>query len=149
MSGRRAAPRRHDVRRAGVWLLAAMLAVTAASGAAAAAAAATATESLVFGSFRSEANARGWAQTLDGRLDADFRVERVHRDDGVWWRVRTGPLTAEVMDVLSSNARAQGLSIWVVRGTLERPSTITASTAAESVGPVPEPAGSRPPQWRR
>lgn len=147
MSGRRAAPRRHEVRRAGVWLLAAMLALTAAAGAAAAAAAAAATESLVFGSFRSEANARGWAQTLDGRLDADFRVERVHRDDGVWWRVRTGPLTAEAMDALSSNARAQGLSIWVVRGTLERPSTITASTAAESIDPVPEPAaaGTRPP----
>lgn len=94
-------------------------------------------ESLVFGSFRSEANAAGWAEELNRRFDREFHVERVHRDDGVWFRVRTAALQPQALQRLRDAARAQGLSVWVSRGALERPATITASTAAEQ---QPEPA---------
>lgn len=123
-----AATRRQRARRAGVAVLLGALALATMPAAGAAA-----SDSLVFGSFRSEDNARGWARTLGGRLDAEFEVERVHRDDGVWWRVRTGALAPEALDALSASAREQGLSVWVVRGTLDRPATITASTEVESV----------------
>jgi hypothetical protein len=90
-------------------------------------------ESLVFGSFRSEANATAWAAELGRRFDHEFRVERVHRDDGVWYRVRTGSLEGEALQRLRDQARQQGLSVWVSRSALDTPATITASTAPEQV----------------
>jgi hypothetical protein len=97
------------------------------------------TEQLVFGSFRSEDNATGWARQLEDRFDRDFLVERVHRDDGVWFRVRSAGLSASEREALESAAQDQGLRVWVVRGTYDRPGTVTSSAPPE-VLETPSPA---------
>lgn len=100
-------------------------------------AAAAEAEQLVFGSFRSDSNARGWARELEDRLQRDFHVEQVHRDDGTWFRVRTDNLQSAERAELEAQAAAAGLQVWVIRGTYERPGTVTASTPNELLE-VPE-----------
>ena len=83
---------------------------------------------LVFGSFRSADNARGWADELAARFDRAFHVERVRRRDGDWYRVRSGSLDEVEHAALAARAREEGLDVWTVRGTFDRPDGITAST---------------------
>lgn len=113
-------------------------------GALAVPAGAAETEQLVFGSFRSVDNAAGWAEELETRLVRPFHVEQVHRDDGVWFRVRTGNLQPAQRRELEQAAAAAELQVWVIRGTYERPGTVTASTASETldVPPVHRPEAS-------
>jgi hypothetical protein len=94
-------------------------------------AAAAEAEQMVFGSFRSDDNARGWARQLEDQLQRDFHVERVHRDEGVWFRVRTDNLQGAERAALEAQAAAAGLQVWIIRGTYERPGTVTASTPNE------------------
>lgn len=94
-------------------------------------------EQLVFGSFRSADNAAAWADELELRLARPFHVERVHRDDGVWFRVRTGNLRDAQRRELEQAAAAADLQVWVIRGTYERPGTVTATTANETLDVPP------------
>ena len=64
-------------------------------------------EQLVFGSFRSEDNAARWAAELGRTLHRQIHVERVHREDGVWYRVRTGSLGADERAVVEAAAAAR------------------------------------------
>ncbi len=93
-----------------------------------------AAEQLGFGSFRSEANALGWAQQLEGAFARAFHVERVDRDDGIWFRVRTDSVEAAERDRLRRAAADRGLPVWVVRGTYEHPGTITSSVPVTDDG---------------
>ncbi|MEQ8861088.1 MAG: SPOR domain-containing protein [Pseudomonadales bacterium] len=90
-----------------------------------------AAEQLVFGSFRSEANARAWAGELQQTFAREFEVERVHRDDGIWFRVRSPSLGTAERDALQRAAAARDMSVWVIRGTYERPGTVTSSVPPE------------------
>lgn len=92
---------------------------------------------LVFGSFRSADNARGWADELAARFDRAFHVERVRRRDGDWYRVRSGSLDEVEHAALAARAREEGLDVWTVRGTFDRPDGITASTPAVAVDAAP------------
>jgi hypothetical protein len=119
-----------------VLLLAALSLIGACTGAA--------SERLVFGSFRDQDNAAHWAAELGAALAEDFHVERVHRDDGLWYRVRTGNLTAEQRAGLESAATARQLSVWVIRGSYEHPDTVTSSAAAPAATAVAVAHGQAP-----
>ncbi|HEX7036939.1 MAG TPA: SPOR domain-containing protein [Pseudomonadales bacterium] len=94
-------------------------------------------EQLVFGSFRSEENARRWAAELEHGLGREIRSERVYRDDGVWYRVRTAPLGAEERRAVEAVAAERGLSFWVVRGRFDEPDTLTSSARAPAAAAAP------------
>jgi len=106
-------------------------------------------QQLVFGSFRDPANARGWAAELETRFAMAFAVERVRRQDGDWFRVRTGTLTEQQGAALAGRAAGAGLEVWVIRGTLERPDGVTSTapvlTPRVALAPVPPvaPAGAQ------
>ncbi len=70
---------------------------------------------LVFGSFRSEQNARAWAAHLTADLGHEIHVDPVRREDGVWFRVQTVGLAAEVQPEVEAQAAARGLSTWSLR----------------------------------
>jgi hypothetical protein len=91
---------------------------------------------LVFGSFRSADNARGWAAELETRFATDFAVERVRRQDGDWYRVRTPTLEEAEGTALAARAAAAGLEVWLIRGTLETPDGVTSSAPAVVVAPA-------------
>lgn len=94
-------------------------------------------ERLVFGSFRSEDNARRWAAELEQRFGREILSERVYRDDGVWYRVRTGPLAPEERRAVQAAAAEGGLAAWVVRGRYDEPDTLTSSAHAPAAAPAP------------
>ncbi len=71
-----------------------------------------AAEELVFGSFRSEQNARDWAAHLTADLGQEIHVAPVRREDGAWFRVQTLGLAAELRPELEARATARGLSPW-------------------------------------
>jgi len=90
---------------------------------------------LVFGSFRSEDNARDWAAELEARFATGFAVERVRRQDGDWYRVRTATLAEPEGAALAERAAAAGLEVWFIRGTLETPNGVTSSAPAMVAAP--------------
>jgi hypothetical protein len=94
-------------------------------------------EQLVFGSFRDQHNAARWATELTVEFAREIQVERVHRDDGVWYRVRTGMLTADERAGLETVAADRGLGAWVIRGSYEHPATVTSSAAAPAAVTAP------------
>lgn len=105
-------------------------------------------EQLVFGSFRQQQNAEGWARELEVRFDRSLVVEPVHREDGVWYRVRSGILDGQERGRLEAMAAAGGIRVWTLRGTYEQPGTITASTPPEiaAAAPTSPPSQERAPR---
>ena len=90
---------------------------------------------LVFGSFRSEENADNWAARLSDLFGHRVEVERVHSDDGLWFRVRSAALAAPEDTRLRGLAEANDISYWRSRGTLSHADTVTSSEAgAASAG---------------
>src|SRR5690606_23248189 len=87
-------------------------------------------EQLVFGSFRSEDNAARWAAELGDAFRRPIHVEPVQRADGVWYRVRTGPVTPEERAAVETAAAARQVEVWVIRGSYVHPATVTSSSSA-------------------
>jgi len=93
---------------------------------------AMAAEQLVFGSFRSAENAHGWSVKLARLFDADVIVETVHAEDGAWYRVRSNGLRASARARVAQLAQVNDIGFWIVRGTLERPDTVTSTALAQT-----------------
>ena len=111
-----------------LWLVVALLAsvvppVASASG-----------DRLVFGSFRSQENADNWAARLSGLFGSGIDVERVHRDDGLWYRVRSAALTGAEETRFRDLAEANDIAYWPLRGTLASADTVTSSEAGTAAG---------------
>src|SRR5690606_18643693 len=77
------------------------------------------------------------AEELEASLGREIRSERVYRDDGVWYRVRTAPLGPEERRAVEAVAAERGLAVWVVRGRFDAPDTLTSSARAPAAAAAP------------
>lgn len=71
-----------------------------------------AAEQVVFGSFQNSQNANNWASRVGLLLNAPIAVERVERDDGIWYRVVSTVLTDTEARTLKRVADAKQLRYW-------------------------------------
>lgn len=99
---------------------------------------------LVFGSFRSEANAAAWATRVEAELATPLHVEPVRRSDGDWYRVSSANLDEALLDGLRGDAEARGLGVWRVRDDAAHPQArssrleaVPAAAAAAREGTAP------------
>ncbi len=67
---------------------------------------------LVFGSFKSAQNARGWADHVQQLLHRPVLVLDVETEKATWFRVASEPLATDALSELTLLARRQDLTFW-------------------------------------
>ena len=69
---------------------------------------------LIFGNFKKSENAKNLAARLSRLLKADIRVESLHDEQGVLYRVTSATYSGKVLSILRRIADRHELSYWLL-----------------------------------